>query len=369
MNRIAVVEPQCRGLQHAPFNAALLYTTRLAFPGARLTFAAEPAHGTAVRELLGERAEGVEFCSPFQPVASGLVAGMRLARQTAAWAGGSDLLVLASTTPPLTAALGWLGSGRLPVISVFHACVAELEFPIITQILRNPLCMHTVARLPVARHACHVVLGASILQNLHRMGLCREGWVSIDHPILDVQPAPLPSGPLRLGLLAGFERSDQNLEQVLERVCARTGASWVRIGRDAPDAPPLDAAEYRRRLLSCHYAVWWAEPNGYRLRASATFLDAISAGRPLVFRGNEFIDACHVSRGRIGIRVADPAELEPTLTRIAEAGPGPEVHRLSVSAAATAASFACEQVAPAWREVAGRALGEKSRSPTGGPAA
>lgn len=357
MRRIALVEPQCRGLQHVPFNAALLQTTRLAFPGADLIFAGESTHATAVREMLGGNARGVEFLSPFRPVTAGFVDGIRTARELALWGGALDVLILTSATPALAAALGWMRSRRFGQVSVFHACVAELNFTLLTQIVRNPLCMHTVARLPVPRRARNVVLGESILKNLHALGLARPGWCAMDHPVLDASLVPPPPGPVRFAWLSGFERTDEAVERVLDEVCVRKGASWVRVGRDSPNAPPLSASEYRRRLESAHYAVWMGEPEGYRLRASATFLDAIGSGRPLIFRRNDFIDAYHFSRGPVGIRLSGPAELEECLTRVVETGVDANFVRLSASAASVAKSFSCEQLAPAWREIVKSASG------------
>src|SRR4051812_30524250 len=49
---IAFIEPLCRGLEHASFNAALLTTVASAFPRSPLTVYGEESHLAAVRDAL-----------------------------------------------------------------------------------------------------------------------------------------------------------------------------------------------------------------------------------------------------------------------------------------------------------------------------
>ncbi len=112
LQRILICEPQCRGSEHADFNAALLRTVELAFPGARVWFAAEPEHLRWVRSRLsgGRHAVGwVESAIPPQRATwlgrngpRGLRAAHRFwsAIRALAAANDADLLVLASITPP-----------------------------------------------------------------------------------------------------------------------------------------------------------------------------------------------------------------------------------------------------------------------------
>lgn len=52
MQQVLLCEPQWTGGTHAPINAAMLETTRLALPRARIAFMADDSHLSAVAEIL-----------------------------------------------------------------------------------------------------------------------------------------------------------------------------------------------------------------------------------------------------------------------------------------------------------------------------
>ena len=89
---IAVIEPQMEEVFHAPFNAALLHATALAYPEVAISFRAFPRHLDVVRGIIEQYApallERIEWrVTPLRPAQSLLVRWIhsaRLLRQTLA---------------------------------------------------------------------------------------------------------------------------------------------------------------------------------------------------------------------------------------------------------------------------------------------
>ncbi len=369
---VTLLEPQCRGLQHVPFNASLLEALLRSMPDANVVFDAEPSHAANVRRALetSPTAGRITWKSTFGRITGNetigqlpriLRTGFRLARHCRGEQ--VDLLLLCSSTSTLLAALAAARPRSTAVVAILHACVAELLFNPFTQCLRNPLSMHTVARLPVPRGMRAVVLGAPILDNLKSKGLAKARWASIDHPVsrvLDNPVFPQPP-PVRFGYLAGFERNDAGARQMLERVRKATCCEITWIGRDSETSEALTPEEYAERLRNVHYAVWLGDPASYRLKASASFLDAIAMGKPLIYLKNDFINYYHAHRGPLGFPAADTDEIERILTRLTAAPLGDDYNRLARSALSAARSFSPEAIAPVLHSIVSGALEETRR--------
>lgn len=369
--KILLLEPQCSGLTHVPFNAALLRTFLVAFPEASLTFVAEATHTAHVREALGSAGAGVGWREEF----GGVICGEKFTDIPLAWSAASrirqhcidaqvDVLVLCSAQPVLLAALHAVRPRRTAVLIFLHACLAQLGLNPLTQLLRNPLSIHTVARIPIPRGMRVVVLGGPILSNLRSMRLAASGWESLDHPYLAVDREPQDTAPLpvRFGYLAGFERNGSGTKEMLARVQRDTGCVIQWIGRESASAEALSAHEYRKRLSGVHYAVWMGDPAAYRLRASATFLDAIALGKPLVYLKNDFVDFYNRERGPLGFPVSSEAELEKLLIRLANAPLDDHYKKLSRNALVAAQMFTPGSVAPQLRAIIEEVRDETAKS-------
>lgn len=368
---VTLLEPQCRGLQHVPFNASLLETLLRSMPGAHVVFEAEPSHAAHVRQALQSSglADRVAWKSTFGRITGDETIGqlpgiLHTARQLARHCREEqvDLLLLCSSTSTLLAALAAARPRSTAIVAVLHACVAELLFNPFTQCLRNPLSMHTVARLPVPRGMRVVVLGTPILDNLKSMGLAKSRWASIDHPISRILDEPVvpPPTPVRFGYLAGFERNDAGAKQMLERVRKASGCEIIWIGRDSEASEALTPEEYAARLRDVHYTIWLGDPASYRLKASASFLDAIAMGKPLIYLKNDFINYYHSHRGPLGFPAADVDEVERTLTRLARTPLDDNYHRLVSAALSAARSFSPQTIAPTLLPILSEALEEAS---------
>jgi len=356
---IALIEPQCTGLQHVPFNASLLESISLAMPDANLAFSGEAAHVAFVREALGNGAgREIAWRSDF----GGMVRAGGVGGWPGLWSGARqlseycrkeniDVLILCSSPPELLAAVELMRPRSTAVIVVLHACLAGLHFNPVTQLVRNPLSIHAVARLPVPHGVRVVVLGEPILANLKAMGLASARWESIDHPRSgDAEEAVIPpSPPVRFGYLAGFERSDSRTREMFERVSKETGCVVNWIGRDSPGSEALAPEEYKKRLRESHYAVWLGDARAAQLRASATFLDAISMGKPLIYLKNDFIDYYQTSRGAFGFPVSSIEEMERLAIRLALAPIDDCYMRKAETALDVSRSFFPENIAPRLR--------------------
>ena len=145
---------------------------------------------------------------------------------------------------------------------------------------------------------------------------------------------------------------------MLDRVRAATGSGITWVGRESSSSPALSAEEYQRRLLDAHYAVWIGDAGEYRLRASATFLDAIALGRPLVYLRNDFMDFYHDRRGNFGFPASGIGEIEERMIALAGIPPGDDYRRMAQTAIDVASTFSPANVAPALRSAIGQALEE-----------
>ncbi len=358
---IALIEPQCTGLQHVPFNASLLESIALAIPEASLVFSGESTHVERVREALGKGfSQKLILRSGF----GGIVRNESAADLPRLWfeawrvcrycrSEKVDVLIICSASPAFLAAISAMRPRSTAVIVVLHACLAGLLFNPLTQCLRNPLSIHAVARLPVPRGVRVVVLGSPILASLKTMGLGSARWESIDHPYSGTGEDFFlpPSPPVCFGYLAGFERGDSGTREMLDRVKRKTGCMVNWIGRDSPSSEALTPEEYRRRLRESHYAVWLGDARSARLRASATFLDALSMGKPLIYLKNDFMDYYHAKRGAFGFPVSDVEEMEKVLLRLGGTPIDDNYRRLAETALAVSRSFSPAAVSPNLRAI------------------
>lgn len=356
---ITLLEPQCTGLQHVPFNASLLSSVSLAIPDASLVFSGESTHVKSVREAMGDG-----FTVAWRSEFGGIVRRDSVTDLPRLWMEACrlsqycrnenvDVLMICSASAPFLAAISAMRPRSTAVIVVLHACLAHLLFNPVTQLIRNPLSIHAVARLPVPRGVRVVVLGAPILASLKAMGLASARWESIDHPCSSVDEEPcIPSSPpVRFGYLAGFERSDPGTREMLERVRRATGCEIKWIGRDGPSSAPLSPEEYSRRLRDSHYAVWTGDAKAARLRASATFLDAISLGKPMIYLKNDFMDYYHANRGGFGFPVSDVEEMEKVLFRLGGTPVDDNYRHLAKTALTVSRSFSPAAVSSSLRTI------------------
>lgn len=348
-------------MEHVPFNAALLRTVLSAFPEADVVFSGESTHVAKVRETLGDflPEQKVTWQTEFGGMARGdhigglpglFGAAFRLCRHCRNENVG--VLILCSSSPALLAAVTALRPRGTAVLVVLHACLAQLRYNALTQCLRNPFSIHAVARIPLPPGMRVVVLGEPILNNVRALGLGSRRWVSIDHPCLGMpEETSAPPPPVRFGYLAGFERNSSETREMLERVKGATGCVVNWIGRESGSSEALDSGEYRRRLRESHYAIWLGDASAARLRASATFLDAMAMGKPLIYLKNDFVDYYNSHRGPFGFPVSTAGELEEKLIELARTPLDGKYERLARTARDVSRTFSPETISPGLRAI------------------
>ena len=197
---ITVIEPQCTGAEHAPFNAALLTTASLAFPDAHIRFEAEADHAVWVQDLMrrypgGSAGAKPELRTVTVPPRSSL-GWARVAPELAffesalarAKATSANVLLFSSITSVGVLALKLASYRRklpLPVIAVPHSCLSDLQFSLFAHRTAFPLSIRPALSLPHPQHLTYIALGPSIARFIAtlRRGT-NEHWTAINHPYL-----------------------------------------------------------------------------------------------------------------------------------------------------------------------------------------
>jgi hypothetical protein len=72
---------------------------------------------------------------------------------------------------------------------------------------------------------------------------------------------------------------------------------------------PIARNVFIERARSITHAVWLAPPDSFRMRASGTFFDTLSYGKPLLYTANPFIDMYYSQEPDIGTRCGTAEEL------------------------------------------------------------
>ena len=343
--RVAVVEPMCFGLEHVPFNAALVAAVLEAFPAARVDVYGEEAHLTALNELLThtrpDRLDRVTWTPTRVPARdsrgwSRFVMTSQLLRDLDRRFDGlrPDALVFAAVDSGLIAMikarlfLAWKG---LPVVAVFHQLLASLEHGYSGRGggLRAALAMPHPFTLKF------LVLSTAIRDRLQRVAPRMHRHVtSVDHPSLlgDVTTtATAPPSGLRFGFVGGG-RGPKGL-LAFTRLARELSASWgnaefhivgaVPPGVDRGELKGLEWSdsrlpllEYVERIRGLTHVVWLGDPDHYGLVASGSLADVISLRIPLVCHDGPFVDHLFRRFGDIGFRGATVGHVRDEVRRL-----------------------------------------------------
>ena len=378
MQRILICEPQCRGSEHADFNAALLRTIELAFPGARVWFAAEPDHLRWVRSRVqgDDDAFGwLEYEIPPRAATwlgrngpRGLRAAHRFWSKVRALAETrqADLLVLASITAPgLTAWKASLRDDDPPTLIIPHGILASLDGVGALDRARAML-LRGLFRWRASAPVRYVALGGSIHAAL--IGIdprVAEAFSTLDIPNLWTTDAPAAGGApstASFGYFGVAAKGYAAFERLAEGVRREHPATEFRLIGFHDE--PLAAAEYARRASTITHAVWTGEPEHYRLTASASYIDAIAFGKPVIAMRNAYVEHYFSQLGDIGYLCDSEAAMLETLAAIASEFPGERYRVQCVNLARARSRFAPAMLAAEFRRIAARAeLAAEGRPP------
>lgn len=344
--RIAVVEPRCWGLEHVPFNTALIATVQEAYPGAALDVYGEPGHLQAIRELLGCTRPLQTKSIEWRPMRVPVRWAMGWPRSVAIRSLFADLdaallerpagaLVFTNSDPLVLAyvkARLFSGWKRRATLIVFHELLSVLEG---RRSSRRWLLSSALAA-PHPDGLKYLVLSESIRAQLAQLApRTARHVVSIDHPSLlgDVPGPETHHAPPPLKF--GFIGTGRNVKRVVEfarlakEVRARCRDAEFHIigsvGREVPrdQLEELRYADHRLPLRefgdgirSLSHAVWLGDPHHYGLVASGSLVDALALGLPVICQRGPLCDHLFGRLGDIGFRCETMADVRDQVLRI-----------------------------------------------------
>ena len=332
-NRVAVIEPQCWGLEHAPFNAALVTMAAAMWRDATVEVIGEASHLAAVRELISDaRVETLDQIE-WRPV----VIAPRRSSGRERWAATIQLfsalrgqfrdampaaLFLASADPQVIALLKvhlhtrWRG---VPTFAVFHELLGVLNG---RRRSWKRFGFRTAVRMPHPPSLRYLVLGTSILEHLSRIDPSLAAMtVAIDHPSLvgdlsygGTMSESMP--PLKFGFIGGG-RDAKGFGEFVELADA--------VHRDHPTIPfevvgsvkgaaqrddsnlfwsdeKLPFPEFIARLRGLSHVIWLGNPRHYDLVASGSLADAVALGIPVICQSGPLVDHFFERFGDIGVK-------------------------------------------------------------------
>lgn len=336
---IALCEPQCWGFEHAPFNAALLETVRLAEPIARLVFMGEGTHLSSVRaEMasngLGRETERIEWQQILIPPRElggrpRLLAERACCAQvlkSASEAGARHLIFCSLTAEGLLWLKAMLLTRRQPfaVLATLHGILATIDETQPRSLRRWMTSLRQVLRLPHPRQLTYLAMAPPIRANLLEI-LPRAApfFRAIDHPyfMAAADTGSVHHQPLRFGFL-GVARVDEKrfdtfvrLAQEVARTPSLSESQFDLVGFLGDDARsmdgvagvirnassrPISSDEYAARARQVTYAIGMADPRHYRLVPSASFLDALRYGKPGIYLRNCYLEHYFHKIGDVG---------------------------------------------------------------------
>lgn len=348
---IIVCEPQCYGFEHALVNAAMLQTIRSAWPDSRIIFFGEKHHlgwvrGFTQKETAIDNITWEVLEIPLRHSANWkrLRAEFRWCRRiiTASQNSGARTLIVLSTTNTGLLALKYLLRKRrfsTPTLVVAHACLDDLANPPSARFLRRIISMPSVLEMRHPPSLRLVVLCPSIHRRLKE--LQHFNWENIDLPYIwarrEHENILIGDGStIRFGYFGvtakGFEMFNLLADEIAPKY---PNAEFVLVGFVNGDQSscalsphihglsnaPLSTDEYEKRASGLTYCIWAANPEHYRLRASGSFLDAMSFQKPGIYLRNDYVDHYFNVMGDIGYLCGCYEEIRDTMIGIIESFP------------------------------------------------
>lgn len=332
-----VCEPQCLASEHAAVNAALLQTVTLAFPDSRIRFFAEPGHLEWVHGILRQKAPAIagrvtwtELSIPDRSAT-----GWNRYAQELGWTkrilnlarrGKAAAILLSSITGPGLLALKlklYATGAATPILAVPHAVLGTLLEPQPLRPWRWLISLRQVLRLPHPRNLAYLALGESIEATLQERFPGISGhFRSLDLPLMPgpttVVAPPSQGGTIRFGFLGSAAHPAKGFATFLRlasEITSRSpGAEFALVGTvptslksseltrplSAFWTDPLSDSAYSQMAGRLHFVVGTGIAQHYRLRASATFLDALSHVKPGIYLRTPYVEHYFKKLGDIG---------------------------------------------------------------------
>ena len=360
--RILVCEPQCWDVEHAHFNSALLSTILLAYPQAEVLFLCEPGHWQWVQSYLhqysGKYLDHLDHAPIKIPAPdyvhwalltpSGFWRELSWVCQVRRLAKEAQLLVLTSITNPGLLAIKlsmYLRLLSLPVIVIPHSILA-----FILHRSRNPLGrlrnqwfgFQRILKLPHLTRLRYIALGESIQETLQAVDpYLASHFNPMDIPCFmnteDISNNDADPQAILFGYFGTAGKGFKDFASIADKISVtEKKVEFVLVGHSRTEntnqpcskkivglsSHPLSLDEYTRRAHSITYAVGITDaPQRYSLIASASFLDALSYGKPGIYLNNPFIAHYFNKMGDIGYLCDSTDEIQAVIQSIASAFP------------------------------------------------
>jgi len=338
---ICVLEPQMEGVHHAPFNAALLHAIALTYEEVPITFQGFPEHIGVVRSILEQHEPGLSerivWYAMELPKNRGVLTrwlhGQRLIRQVLAT---RSRVLFCSISRMQLLQLKRAMRGDDVVRAVLHGDIDRLARPVEKGLLERFLSLHRVLLLVNPAGLRYVLPGESIrrcIPEAFQDALANSGV--IDHPYHFPPAAGEDEVGIEGGLIFGtFGNTGkaEMLEEVARRVRMEdetvrfhlvgflSDAEAVeRVGTfvDGATDQPISRKEFLERARTITHTLWLAPADGFRLRASGTFFDALAYLKPLVYTANAYVDSYYADAPGIGIRCETVDEVVAAILKLA----------------------------------------------------
>jgi hypothetical protein len=252
------------------------------------------------------------------------------------------VLLCSITSPGLLALkLRLYRSGvRVPILAIPHAVLGTLLEPQPIRPWRWLLSFRQVLRLPHPDNLSYIALGDSIAAILRAASPRLAGqFRTLDLPVLwasstAVLPAS-PADPIRFGFFGSAAYPAKGYATFLRlasEVTSRSAdAEFVLVGEvpkhlASPEftrplsgfsTEPLSDYEYNRVGGRLHFAIATGSPPHYRLRASATFLDALSHVKPGIYLRTPYLEHYFNRMGDVGYVCDSYEEMRDLVIRLA----------------------------------------------------
>jgi len=401
---VMVIEPQCWGFEHSVYNAALLQTVCRAYPSHEVAFCGERTHLDYVKEELDRAgtSDRMDFRSVNIPerVASNwgrLPLEFALCGRVFEEANrqGVAAVVFCSTTGTgLLAIKAMMRMKRFhaPTVAVVHGCLASILAMPRRPWNWRPALKHVLA-LPHPENLRLIALGDSILDNIRKVKpKLQHQWSCLDlaciwppdenapdegHPGFCIDANGIASfgantgqaavHPLRFGFLGVGVKGFDTFCRVADDVApSPERAIFVMAGFYPSNAKkkqptsryvpvvsnrPLTRTAFESLVRQLAYVVWTAQPDHYRLTASATFVDALAFLKPGIYLRNDFIEHYFRRMGDIGYLCGSHEEIVQTIRAIMSSFPVDRYQRQVENIRRGRAIFEPEALAPRLRAI------------------
>jgi hypothetical protein len=335
---IAVIEPQMEGLFHAPFNAALLHAVVLAYPDTNISFQAFPEHCLIVRQILEQNssvaAERIEWRTVPVPHAKSIFARWLESRSSIRKAASSAAHVLfcSISRMQLLHLKNYLaGKTRLQVRAVLHGDLDRIVSKTKDSFPGSLFSLERVLQMPHPPGLRYLLLSESIHQHIpEQFQQALANSSAIDHPYHFPAIQTQEHSSFVFGIF-GNTGDGRMLEYVARRVkeidpsvkfrligflANKEAVERLRPLVEGVTEKPISRENFIVQAQGITHSLWLASPDGFRLRASGTFFDALAYGKPIVYTANPYIDFYFSLEPGIGYRCESLEEVPQMILNI-----------------------------------------------------